>query len=351
MAAGGSTKVVVAAMVANAGIAAAKLGAATYTGSSAMLSEAVHSLIDTSNQALLLFGLKRAERPADARHPFGYAKELYFWSFIVAILLFSMGAGIAIYEGVEKIAHPHPVSNPLVNYVVLGVAIVLEAGSCWVALKEFNTQRGNKPFLAALRGSKDAALITVLIEDLAAMAGLLVALAGIAVAHLGGIAEADGVASIAIGLVLASVAAFIAIEVKGLLTGEAASDDLQAGVRDIIAAEIGPGGIRAIGDLRTLQLGASSVLVAASLDVDDTVSAAVIEAMNTRLETAIRTRFQDVRHLYLEVAKSEAGATPAVLQPLETKSMAAPAIAQALPGQKPQIVARPQGNKGRGKRR
>ena len=341
-------------MAANAGIAAAKLAAAASTGSSAMLSEAVHSLIDTSNQALLLYGLKRAARPADARHPFGYAKELYFWSFVVAILLFSMGAGVAIYEGVTKLAHPHPLGDPWVNYMVLGVAIVLEAGSCWLALREFNAVRGAKPFFAALRASKDAALITVLLEDLAAMAGLLVALAGIAAAHLAGIAEADGIASIVIGLVLAAVAAFVAIEVKGLLTGEAASEDLQAGVRDIIAAEIGRAGIAAIGDLRTLQLGASSVLVAASLDVQDGLPAAAVEALNARLATAIRTRFPEVRHLYLDVAQAGAGLPRAPVPMLETKAMPAaalPAAQQSGPGEKPQLVARPQGKKGRSKRR
>ncbi len=347
MAAEGSTRVVVAAMAANFGIAAAKFAAAAYTGSSAMLSEAVHSLIDTSNQGLLLYGMKRAARPADARHPFGYTKELYFWSFIVAILLFSMGAGVAIYEGVEKLKHPHPVSSPHINYIVLSVAMLLKAGSCWVALQEFNAQRGDKPFLAALRTSKDAALVTVLLEDLAAMAGLVIALAGVAMADIGGVPAGDGVASIAIGLVLASVAAFIAIEVKGLLTGEAASDDLQAGVRDIIAAEIGPRGIGAIGDLKTMQLGASSVLVAATLDVADDLPAGAVEAMNARLERAIQARYPEVKHIYLEVAHTAPAVTPVEVAALETKS----ALTAVLPGPKPQVMARPDGKKGRGKRR
>lgn len=350
MAAQGSTRVVLAAMAANFGIAVAKLAAATYTGSSAILSEAVHSLIDTSNQGLLLYGMKRAARPADARHPFGYAKELYFWSFIVAILLFSMGAGVAIYEGVEKLKHPHPVTSPHVNYIVLGVAILLEAGSCWVALQQFNVKRNGAPFLAALRASKDAALVTVLLEDLAAMAGLVIALAGVTMADIGGVPEGDGIASIAIGLVLAFVAAFIAIEVKSLLTGEAASDELQAGVRDIITTELGPRNLGSIGELKTMQLGASSVLVAATLDVSNDLSAAAIEAMNTKLERSIKARFPDVRHIYLEVAS-----TPAGLPALETKSAAPPASTSgsttATPGHKPHVTARHDGNKGRGKRR
>jgi len=344
----GSTKVVLAAMVANFGIATAKFAAATITGSSAMRSEAVHSLIDTSNQALLLYGLGRSARPADAQHPFGYGKELYFWSFIVAILLFSMGAGVAIYEGADKLAHPHPLTDPVINYAVLGVAIVLEAGSCWVALREFNARRGATAFVAALRGTKDAALITVLLEDLAAMAGLVIALTGVAMADLAGVPAADGVASIAIGLVLATVAAFIALEVKSLITGEAAADELQAGVRGVLAAAIAPGGISAIADLKTLQLGASSVLVAASLDIEDGVSAAAIEAMNSRLEASIKSRYPEVKHIYLEVAR-----TPPPLRATEKPLASAPLppSGRPRPEQKLQALPRPGGKKRRGKKR
>ncbi|MEQ1616563.1 MAG: cation diffusion facilitator family transporter, partial [Hyphomicrobiaceae bacterium] len=165
MAAEGSTKVVLIALACNFGIAVSKFAAAAYTGSSAMLSEAIHSLVDTSNQALLFHGIKRAARPADERHPFGYAKELYFWSFVVAILLFSLGSGVSIYEGVEKLLHPHPISNPEVNYAVLGMAIFLESISTWQALKAFNTTRNGDRALTALRRSKDPAMFTVLLED------------------------------------------------------------------------------------------------------------------------------------------------------------------------------------------
>lgn len=355
MAAVGSTRVVMAALACNGGIAAAKFAASIYTGSSAMLSEAVHSLIDTSNQALLLYGIKRAERPADARHPFGYAKELYFWSFVVAILLFSMGAGVAIYEGVDKLAHPHAIRNPEINYLVLGVAILLEGGSTYVALNEFNKVRGNQPFLAALRSSKDPAIFTVLLEDLAAMAGLFIALFGLMAAHLGGVAEADGMASIAIGLVLGLVAAFIAIEVKGLLTGEAASDELQAGVAGIIGARIGSGGVRKVSEIRTMQLGASSVLVAASLDVEDHLKADAVEALTAKLEITIKARYPEVKHLYLEVqAAPQPGRVEASVVIAATPPVTTPALAEVKPKSdgKPAIMARPPGGKqGRNKRR
>ncbi len=178
MAAGGTTRVVVAALGANALIAVSKFVAASITGSASMLSEALHSVADTANQGLLLLGMRRARRPADARHPFGYSKELYFWSFVVAILLFSMGAGVSIYEGVQKLLHPHPIEYAIVNYIVLTVAICVELVSTWVAVSEFNAQRGETGALAALKSSKDPALFTVVLEDLAALIGLVIALAG-----------------------------------------------------------------------------------------------------------------------------------------------------------------------------
>ena len=338
--ASGSTKVVLVAMACNFGIACAKFFAAAYTGSSAMLSEAIHSLIDTSNQGLLLYGHKRAARPADHRHPFGYSKELYFWSFVVAILLFSLGAGVAIYEGVDKLLDPHPVSNPEVNYIVLGVAIALEGVSAYAAVREFNRGRNGERPIAALRSSKDPALFTVLLEDMAALAGLLIALAGIATAHLAGIHEADGIASIAIGLVLAFVAAFIAIEVKSLLIGEAASQDVIDGIRLALDRESGAGGIRAINHLRTMQLGPEDVLVTASVDFDDGARAGDVEAANRRLEAAIRARFPEVHKLYIEVG-SQAGLVPVVGLPAAPGPAAPAETAMAAPKVPPVPSAKP----------
>src|SRR5262245_18095636 len=202
-----------------------------------MLSEAMHSLADTSNQALLLHGLRRSKRSPDARHPFGYSKELYFWSFVVAILLFSLGAGVSLYEGFAKLIHPHPISNAHVNYLVLGIAIVLEAGSTFVALRQFNAQHGEQRAVAALRASKDAALFTVLLEDVAALLGLVTALAGILAADLLEFHRGDGLASIVIGLILAFVAVFLAVAVKSILIGESAGDALVCGIRGAIEGE------------------------------------------------------------------------------------------------------------------
>jgi cation diffusion facilitator family transporter len=306
MSAGGTTRVVVVALACNLGIAMSKFAAALFTGSSAMLSEAIHSLIDSSNQGLLYHGLQRCQRPPDARHPFGYAKELYFWCFVVAVLLFSLGAGVSIYEGVDKILHPHPISSPGVNYLVLGVALVLEGISTVQAMNSFNKVRGDERIITALQRSKDPALFTVLLENIAAIAGLVVAMIGILLTDLGGIAIADGIASIIIGLILAAVAAFMGLEIKSLLVGEAATDDLQAGVRHLIDAEAGRNGlVRGVNDFRTLQLGPDDVLVTASLDMQDQALASDVEATTARLTTAIKAAYPAVKHLFIEVKAGE----------------------------------------------
>ena len=302
MAAGGSTGVVLVALAANLGIAVAKFAAATWTGSSAMLSEAIHSLVDTSNQGLLLLGLKRSQRPADVAHPFGYSKEIYFWSFVVAVLLFSMGAGVSIYEGVHKVMDPHPISDPHINYIVLGIAIALEGVSTFKAVGEFNRRYAGRGMLEALRRSKDATLFTVVLEDIAALVGLVIALCCVAAAHLLGLHWADGAGSIAIGVLLAAVAAFMSIEIRSLIVGEAADDAVQAGIREIIAAEIGPGRpVKAINDLRTMHLGPDDVLLVASIDVLDGISGLEVEQTTARIERTVQVRFPAVRRVFLEV--------------------------------------------------
>ena len=210
--ASGSKKVVFAALIANLGIAAAKFGGAMYTGSSAMLSEGVHSLVDTSNQALLLLGMKRSEKPADIRHPFGYSREIYFWSFVVAVLLFAAGGAVAIYEGIYKLSDPHPVESPIVNYVILGIAIALELGSFMVALKEFRAVAAGRHWWTAITEAKDPVLYTVLFEDTAALLGLMVALVGLILAETLGIPALDGVASIIIGVILIIASTMLAKE-------------------------------------------------------------------------------------------------------------------------------------------
>ena len=302
MSAGGSTGVVLVALGCNLAIAAAKFVAFTMTGSSAMLSEAIHSLVDTSNQALLLHGMKRSKRPPDAQHPFGYSTELYFWSFIVAILLFSLGSGVAIYEGFEKLHNPHPLQNVNVNYIVLAIAIVLEGVSTYKALSEFNAHRGDVSLVTAIRSSKDPALFAIVLEDLAALAGLFVALAGVFAADKLGMPAADGVASIFIGFILAGVAAFMSVEIRSLIVGEAAAPAVRGGLAELINAEVGGGRpIRAVNEIRTMHLGPDDVLVAASVDFQDGETAASVEATTARLERAIKAKYPEVRQLFIEV--------------------------------------------------
>lgn len=309
MAAGGSRAVVLFALGANLGIAVAKFVAAAWTGSSAMLSEGIHSLVDSSNQGLMLYGIKRSSRPADATHPFGYSKELYFWSFVVAIMLFALGAGISIYEGITKLQEPHAITNVHIIYAVLGIAIVLEGLATLKTFKEFNKRRRGRRFLTALRQSKDPALFAILLEDFAAIMGLLVAMAGVSVAYYMGYPEADGIASIIIGIILALVALFMAIEIKALIIGEAADIETQRGLMKIIKSEQGEGKpILAINEVRTMHLGPRDILVAASVDFGDGLSAADVEATTARLETTIKEQFPKVRRLFLEAQSEEAHA-------------------------------------------
>jgi cation diffusion facilitator family transporter len=237
MASGGPTGVVLVALSCNFAIAAAKFATAVWTGSSAMLSEAIHSLVTTSSQAFMLVGLKRAARPADARQPFGYSREIYFWSFAVAILLFAMGAGVTIYEGVAKLAHPHPVTDPHVSYAVLATAAFLLLISTIKTASAFKARGSEKGLQAPLRSTKEAALFSVLLESLAGLAGLLVAFAGIVAADQFGIAEADGIASIVIGLIMGTVAAFMSIEIHALLIAEPAAPAVTGGIQPPPAAQ------------------------------------------------------------------------------------------------------------------
>ena len=302
MSAGGSTKVVIAALAGNAAIAVVKFGAALFTGSSAMLSEAVHSLVDTGNQGLLLHGMRRSRRPADRRHPFGYSMEIYFWSFIVAIMLFSLGAGVSIYEGVEKLADPHPMTDAYVNYIVLIAAMLFEAGSFYVAITEFNKLRGDTRIFTAISQSKDAALFTVLLEDMTAMAGLVIALIGVALADLAASPTADGLASIAIGLLLGSVAVFLTWQTKSLIIGEAASDEIVEGIRALVGANPN---VERINELRTMHLGPNDILLAMSLDFTDGRQTSAVEEAVFEMERAIKAQWPAVGRVFLEV-QSEA---------------------------------------------
>lgn len=303
--ASGSTKVVIAALIGNSAIAVTKFIASSVTGSSAMFAEGVHSVVDSGNQALLLFGLKRAARPADEHHPFGYGKEIYFWAFVVAILLFALGAGIAFYEGVHKIRDPHPITNVAWNYVVLGLAMAFEAGAWWVAYKEFNKVRGTMPMFRAVRESKDPALFTVLFEDSAAMLGLIAALIGVFSADQFGILWADGAATLAIGLILAAAATFLAFETKGLLIGEAAEGSL---VGDVISLVRKQNFVVGINEARTIHFGPEDVLMTISVDARDGMTASQIEEGVSMLESAIKERHPEVTRIFIEIQGARASA-------------------------------------------
>lgn len=294
--AAGSKKVIYAALIGNGLIAISKFVAASITGSSAMLSEAIHSVVDTGNQGLMLLGLRRAKRPADDSHPFGYGAEIYFWAFIVAILVFAVGAGVSAYEGVRKLLHPHDMTDVHINLIVLGLAICFEAVAWYIAYKEFNKVRGRRSFIAAVKGAKDPTIITVLFEDTAAMLGLFVALIGILIASEAGIPEADGIASIVIGVVLAGTALMLAIETKGLLIGERATKETIHGIRLIVADT--PGILR-VNELLTLHIGPEDVLATMRLDFADELSSADVEATITQMETRIREKFPEIAQVYI----------------------------------------------------
>ena len=292
-----SRKVIIAALIGNLGIAGTKLWAALFTGSSAMLSETIHSAVDSGNQLLLLYGLRRARLPADERHPFGHGKELYFWAFVVALLIFSIGAGVSLYEGIRKLSEPHPLSSPYVNFAVLEISILFETGSLTVAMREFNRAR-TVTFWTAVRISKDPGVFTVLIEDLAAMAGLVIALLGLLAAEFLHLPWMDGAASIGIGIVLAAVALFLCYETKGLIIGEAAHEDLTREVRALASASPAVAGIN---EVSTMHLGPEEVLLVMSIDVRNDLEAGRLEDLLQSLEAAIKSRFPVVKRLFTEV--------------------------------------------------
>jgi cation diffusion facilitator family transporter len=307
MAAGGSsTLVIYAALAGNAAIAATKFVAAAFTGSSAMLSEAFHSVIDTGNQALLLHGLRQARRPASPRHPFGHGREVYFWSFVVAMLIFGLGAGISVYEGVKGLLHPHAIENALVSYVVLGAAMLFEGGSFFVAYREFRKSKGYLSTWQAVHRGKDPTMFAVLLEDSAALTGLVLAFVGVAANDRLGWHRADGAAALGIGVVLAAVAALLAYESKGLLIGEAASEEVVAGLRRLIRARPE---IQSIAELLTVHLAPEDIVVVASVDFDDRLDMANAEELIATLNGEIHAAYPAVRHVFIQ-ALPKATRTP-----------------------------------------
>ncbi|CAN98261.1 cation efflux protein [Sorangium cellulosum So ce56] len=281
---------------ANVAIAAVKFIAAAVTGSSAMLSEGVHSLVDTADGLLLLLGKRRSARPADADHPFGHGKELYFWTLIVALMIFAAGGGVSIYEGILHLSRPRPIEDPTWNYVVLGAAAMFEGTSLAISVHEFKKKDG-QGYLAAMRSSKDPTTFTIVLEDSAALAGLAIAFLGVWLGHRLGNPYFDGAASIGIGLVLAAVAIFLAQQSRGLLVGESADKDLLAAIRALAKADPG---VAEVGRPMTMHFGPHDVLVVLCIEFDPALTASGVAEAIERIEARIRSQRPDVKHIYVE---------------------------------------------------
>jgi len=297
MSASASKKVIYAALIGNLLIAITKFIAAGMTGSAAMLSEGIHSAVDTGNQGLLLYGLWRAKKPADENFPFGYGKEVYFWSFVVALMIFAVGAGVSTYEGIHRFMHPKPMERVMVNYVVLGLAMVFEGAAWLFAVKEFSKMKGRRGFIEAVQMGKNPSAFVVLFEDSAAMLGLVVALVGILLVQLTGDARYDGLASIVIGLILGGTAAWLAYETKGLLVGESALPEVVRNIRRM-AGQCPE--IEVVNEVLTLHMGPEFILVNLSVDLRNSISAEDAERAIQRLDTRIKQAHPRVKRVFIE---------------------------------------------------
>lgn len=293
----GTSFVVWAALAGNLAIAVVKFVAAAVSGSSAMLSEGVHSLVDTGNEVLLLYGMKRSARPPDERHPLGYGRELYFWSFVVALLIFAVGAGVSVYEGIVHLMQPRAIKSPRVVFIVLGISAAFEGASWTVAFREFRARQGGATVWQAFRQSKDPPSFMVLFEDSAALAGIAVAAAGTGLAVGTGNPEWDGIASVVIGAILAIVAVLLARESKALLIGERADPGLSGAIRRLAHGIDGIGGVNGI---VTVQLAPDQVVVNLSLEFDDALTTPAIEEAVVDLERRIREHHPEISAIFVK---------------------------------------------------
>ena len=302
--AGSSKKVILAALVGNALIAMTKFVASLATGSSAMLSEGIHSLVDTGNQVLLLYGLKRAARPADEQFPFGHGKEVYFWSFIVAIMIFAVGAGISIYEGVTHVLEPAEIGNPTLNYIVLGIAMIFEGGAWYFALTEFTKAKGKWGYVEAVQRGKDPTLFVVLFEDSAALLGLGVAFIGIALTQITGLGVFDPMASIVIGIILGGTAIWLAYETKGLLIGESANRQVVSGIRKLVSTSPD---VLHVNEVLTMHMGPDFILLNLGVKFRDPITAADLEGTVRGLERQIKGAYPEVKRIFIEAEERQGG--------------------------------------------
>lgn len=291
------------ALAANIGIAVMKFIAAGITGSSAMLSEAIHSTVDSGNALLLLLGMSRSKRPADDEHPFGHGKEIYFWSLIVSILIFGLGGGMSIYEGISHLRHPEPLSNPLWNYLVLGGAFLFESASFAIAIHGFNKEKGDGTFFQELRKSKDPSSFGVIYEDSAALIGLIVAFLGVFLGHYFNNAYIDGAASILIGIVLALVAVIMVAESRDLLIGESARSEMVISIREMVMQDPDVQNVRSP---LTMQMAPDDVLLLLDVQFKEIPASEMIKVI-ARLENAIQTKFPDIKRIYVEAGNIKEG--------------------------------------------
>jgi len=292
-----SRTVIYAAVVGNILVAVTKFAAATLTGSSAMLSEGVHSIVDTGNELLLLYGMRRATARPDRDHPLGHGREIYFWSFVVALLVFALGAGAAFLEGISHILHPHPIENPMVNYVVLGISAVFDGTTWWIALRNFKGRKPYSDLFGAIRESKDPPSFMVLFEDSAALIGLVVAFIGSFLSVQMKLPVLDGVASLVIGLVLAATATLLARETKGLLIGERADQTIIDSIKRI-AEEMD--GVAHANGILTVHLAPRQIVVAMSLEFDDALQTPEIESKVRELERRVRAAHRAVIAVFVK---------------------------------------------------
>ncbi|MCP2167952.1 cation diffusion facilitator family transporter [Goodfellowiella coeruleoviolacea] len=296
MSAGGGTKAILAALGANAGIAVAKFVAFLFTGSSSMLAESVHSLADTSNQGLLLLGQRTSRRKATREHPFGFGRDRYFYAFVVALLLFTLGSVFAIYEGIHKIEHPEPLSSPLVAVLVLVVAIALEGYSFRTAIGESRALKGNATWWQFIRQAKAPELPVVLLEDAGALFGLVFALIGVGLSVLTGDPVWDGVGTLGIGVLLGVIAIILIVEMKSLLIGEGAAPD----VLDTIVAQLAAGRVERVIHIRTQYLGPDELLIAAKIALTPGLTLAEVAQAIDDAELRVRSKVPSAKLIYLE---------------------------------------------------
>lgn len=309
--AGSSKKAIYAALLGNSLIAVTKFAAAAYTGSAAMLSEGIHSLVDTGNQVLLLFGIRQSAKPPSENFPFGHGKEIYFWCFIVAMLIFALGGTASIYQGILHLNAHEPIKNVMINYAVLSLALVFEFGALYVALKEFNLSRGDRSVLAAVRDGKDPTLFVVVFEDSAALLGLLIALIGLVLFQLTGNMIFDALASIAIGIVLILTAFWLAKESKGLLIGESANADVRNAIHELLVKEQR---IDDINEIVTLHMGPNFVIATISVDFSSNLTADQVEAAVTEINAQIKQIDPRLRRVFIEAESVEHHARAAPLK-------------------------------------